>query len=58
VEDDLEDPGAIAEIDEDQAAVVAATMDPASDAHFRADVALPQLAAPAVAVPVRLRCLH
>ena len=58
MEHDLEDPGAVTEIDEDQAAVVAATMDPASDAHFRTDVALPQLAAPAVAVPIGLRCLH
>ena len=32
VEDELDDPGAVAQVDEDQAAVVTAAMDPAGDA--------------------------
>ena len=43
-------PGAVAQVDEDQPAVVAAAVHPAGDAHGLAPARRPQLAAPGVAV--------
>ena len=34
MDDELHEPGAVAQVDEDQPAVVAAAMDPAGDAHL------------------------
>ena len=58
VEDELDDPGAVAQVDEDQPAVVAAAVHPAGHAHGRVDVAGAQLAGPRVAVEVRARGPH
>ncbi len=59
VEHELDDPGAVAQVDEDQPAVVAAAVDPAGDARLRAGPLGGQLAAPAVPVGVRARsALH
>ena len=55
---ELEDSRAIAQVDEDDAAVVAATVNPARDAYRAALVLGPQLAAPGVAVSVRAQRLH
>jgi hypothetical protein len=55
MEDELDDAGAVAQVDEDKSAVVAAPVDPARDADGRADVAGAQLAAPGVAVLVGAR---
>ncbi len=44
VEDQLREPVAVAQIDEDQAAVVSIGMHPSSKANFRADVRGPKLA--------------
>ena len=48
VEDELNEPGAVPEIDEDEAAVVAAAVDPARDADLGVD--------PIRAGPGRTRC--
>ncbi len=53
VEDELDDAGAVAQVDEDQAAVVAAAVDPAGDPRLGVDAVAEHLAAPGVAVPVR-----
>ena len=58
VEDELDDPGAVAQVDEDQPAVVAAAMHPAGDADGRVDVAGAQLAGPGVAEGVGARRPH
>ena len=50
VEHELHQPGAVAEVDEDQAAVVAAAMHPAGDADLGVDAVRQHLAAPRVAV--------
>ena len=47
-EDELEQPGAVAQVDEDQPAVVAAAVHPAGDAHLLAHVVRAQLAGPVV----------
>ena len=52
VEDELDDAGAVAQVDEDQAAVVAAAMDPAGDPRLGVDPVAEHLAAPGVAVAV------
>ena len=52
MEDELDDPGAVAQVDEDQAAVVAAAMDPAGDAHVLADACGVELAGPGVAIRI------
>ena len=49
VDHELRDPGAVAEVDEDEAAVVAAARDPAGERLARADVLLAELAAHEVA---------
>ena len=49
VDHELRDPGAVAEVDEHEAAVVAATRDPAGEGLARADVLLAELAAHEVA---------
>ena len=54
VEDELNEPGAVPEIDEDEAAVVAAAVDPAGDADLGVDPIREDLAAPRVSVLVRL----
>ena len=53
MEDELDDAGAVAQVDEDQAAVVAAAVDPAGDPHLGVDPLRQHLAAPGVAVAVR-----
>src|SRR5262249_6168125 len=60
VEDELDDAGAIAQVDEDEAAVVAAAVYPAGDPRFAVDQVAEHLPAPGVAVLVRLqrRKLH
>src|SRR5439155_12401 len=50
VEDELDDPGAVAQVDEDQPAVIAAAMDPAGDPRLRIDPIGQDLAAPGVPV--------
>ncbi len=55
VEDELDDAGAVAQVDEDQAAVVAAAVNPAGDADLGADPVGQHLAAPRVAVSIRLQ---
>ena len=57
MEHELHDPRAVAQVDEDQATVVAAAMDPARDARVRARPLGGELAAPRVAVGVRPRCV-
>ena len=52
VEDELHQPGAVAEVDEDEPAVVAAAVDPAGDPHLGADPVWQHLAAPGVSVGV------
>ena len=53
IEDELDEPGAVAEVDEDEAAVVAAAVDPARDADLGVDPVRQDLPAPGVAVAVR-----
>src|SRR5207248_1475031 len=55
VEDELDEPAAVAQVDEDQVAVVAAAVDPAGEADVALRVAAAQVAAPGVAVGVRAR---
>ena len=50
-------PAAVAQVDEDQPAVVAAAVDPAGDADLAAGVGGAQIAGPGVAEPVGLRWL-
>ena len=50
VEDELDDAGAVAQVDEDQPAVVAPAVDPAGHAHALADAGGVELAGPGVAV--------
>ena len=50
MEDELDEPGAVAEVDEDQAAVVAAAVHPAGDPRLGVDPVGEHLAAPGVAV--------
>ena len=52
MEDELDEPGAVAQVDEDQAAVVAAAVDPAGDPHLGVDPVAQHLAAPGVAKAV------
>ena len=52
VEDELDEPGAVAQVDEDEPAVVAAAVDPAGDPDLGADAVGQHLAAPGVAVVV------
>ena len=58
VEDELDEAGAVAQVDEDQAAVVAAAVDPAGDPHLGVDPVGEHLAAPGVAVGIRARRRH
>ena len=53
VENDLDEPGAVAQVDEHEAAVVAAAMHPAGDPHDLADRVRANVAAPGVPVLVR-----
>ena len=53
MEDELDDAGAVAQVDEDQPAVVAAAVDPAGDPDLGVDPVGQHLAAPGVAVLVR-----
>src|SRR6185437_6695999 len=53
MEDELDDPGAVAQVDEDQPAVVAAAVDPAGDADLLPHARGVELAGPGVAVQVR-----
>ena len=53
MEDELDDAGAVAQVDEDQPAVVAAAVDPAGDPHLGIDPVAQHFAAPGVAVAVR-----
>ena len=57
VEDDLQDARAVAQVDEHQAAVVAAAVHPAGHAHVLADARGVQLAGPCVAVGVGPRAV-
>jgi hypothetical protein len=50
MKDELHESGAVAQIDEDQAAVIAPPVDPAGHAGLRAGPLRGQLATPAVAV--------
>jgi hypothetical protein len=50
MEDELDDPGAVAQVDEDQASMVATAMHPTGDARLLAGALRRQLAAPRVAV--------
>ena len=52
MEDELDDAGAVAQVDEDQPAVVAAAVDPAGDPDLGVDPVAEHLAAPGVAVAV------
>ena len=45
IEDDLRDPFAVAKVDEDHAAVIAAAVHPAGEKDLPADIVFPQLAA-------------
>ena len=58
MEGQLHEPGPVAQVDEDQPAVVAAAVDPARDAHGVADAGGVERAAPRVAVAVRARRPH
>ena len=58
VEDELQDAGAVAQVDEHQAAVVAAAVDPAGHADGVADARGVELAGPRVAVGVGPRRSH
>ena len=58
MEHELDEPGAVAQVDEDQPAVVAPAVHPAGDAHGLADARGGELAAPGVAVAVRPRRPH
>ena len=53
VEDQLDQSGAVAQVDEDESAVVAAAVHPAGDPHLRVDAVGQRLAAPGVSVLVR-----
>ena len=53
VEDELDQPGAVAQVDEDEPAVVAAAVDPAGDPDVGVDPVGEHLPAPGVAVLVR-----
>ena len=55
MDDELHEPGAVAQVDEDQPAVVAAAMDPAGHPHRVADARGAQVAGPGVAVAVGCR---
>ena len=55
MKDELDDPGAVAQVDEDQAAVVTAVVDPARDARLGAGACGVEVAGPAVAVRVGAR---
>ncbi len=57
-EHELEEPGPVAQVDEDQPAVVAAAVHPARDAHLLADLARAELPRPVRPVAVRTRRLH
>ena len=58
IEDELQQPGAITDVDEDQTSVVAAAVHPAGDAQRLPDAFLAQVARPRLAVLVRARGLH
>src|SRR4029079_19395966 len=58
MEDELHDPRAVAQVDEDQAAVVAPPVHPAGHAHGLPDARGGQLATPGVAVAVLVRRPH
>ena len=58
VEHELDDPRAVAEVDEDQAAVVSPPVDPPGDAHRLARVGEREAPAPVIAEPVRHRRSH
>ena len=58
VEDELHEPGAVAQVDEDQAAVIAPPVHPAGHAHRLAGARRGQLAGPGVAEVVRPRRPH
>ena len=55
MDDELHEPGAVAQVDEDQTAVVAAAMDPAGHPHRVADARGAQVAGPGVAEAVGFR---
>jgi hypothetical protein len=55
MEDELDDPGAVTQIDEDQPPVIAAPVDPARDAHLRAGPIAQHLAAPGIPIAVGLK---
>ena len=55
MDDELHEPGAVAQVDEDQPAVVAAAVDPAGHADLVADARGGQVAGPGVAVAVGCR---
>ena len=56
MEDELDEPGAVAQVDEHEAAVVAAAVDPAGEPGVGVDPVAEHLAAPGVAVGVRAQC--
>ena len=58
VEDQLEQAGTVAQVDEDQPAVIAAAVNPAGDTDLAGSVGGAQVAAPAVAVAVGSRQMH
>src|SRR5262249_24316463 len=58
VKDQLQEPAAVAQVDEDQPAMVAAAVHPAGDADAIADARGPELAGPGVAVGVGARRPH
>src|SRR6476469_5368549 len=57
VEDQLQQAAAVAQVDEDQAAVVAAAVNPAGNSQLLADVVLAHIAGPDRAVTVRARLM-
>src|SRR5689334_20933023 len=57
MEDQLDETAAVAQVDEDQAAVIATAVNPAGDAQLLTDVVLADLAAPDRPVAVRARRL-
>src|SRR4051812_36511675 len=56
MEDQLHEPAAIAQVDEDEAAVVATAVHPARDARLVADLVLADVPTPERAVTVLARC--
>ena len=58
MEEELDDPRAVTQIDEDQPAVIAAPVDPARDTHLGAGPVAQHLAAPGIPIAVGLKTVE